>query len=257
MKVAKISAICLLPLLLNAADTKWMQKNYTEWTPAQAQRVLNDSPWAHQAAAFMGTTDEDAREFPVSMPTPRDAGLGGREVNDGHWDGGVGRLPKGGNATLPVMVRWDSALPVREALVASHSKETTDTEHTLSEPEKYYVITVEGLVRGRQQPVERPDPDSAPTVDEPANGGRVPVEMNVIRQGLLNMSRLYPRDKKGIVPADVRIDEETGTVRIYFPKDEPIDLQDKEVTFQTNYGSIKVTQRFKLKEMLYHGKLEL
>jgi hypothetical protein len=256
MKFAPISAICLIPLLLGAADTKWMQKDYTQWTPAQAQRMLNDSPWAHEAAAFMGTTDEDARDFPVSMPTPRDAGLGGREVNDGHWDGGVGRLPKGGNATLPVMVRWESALPVREALFLSHSKETTDTEHTLSEPEKYYVITVEGLVRGRPTPAA-PDPDSAPTADNPANGGRVPVDINVIRQGLLNMSRLYPRDKKAIVPSDVRIDEQTGIVRIYFPKNVPIDLQDKEVTFETNYGSIKVAQRYKLKDMLYHGKLEL
>jgi hypothetical protein len=255
MKFAQILAICLVPAVLTAADTKWIQKDYTQWTHAQAQRMLNDSPWARETAAFIGTTDEDAREFPVQSPTPRDAGLGGRSVSDGHWDGGVGRIPRGGNATLPVMVRWDSALPVREALVLTHAKEAGDTEHTLSEPDKYYVITIEGLVRG-QQSMATTDPN-ADTADNPPNGGRMPVDINQVRQGLMNLSRLYPRDKKGIVPADVRVDQQTGTVRVYFPKDVPIEVQDKEVTFQTTYGSIKVTQRFKLKDMMYRGKLEL
>lgn len=253
MKLVPVLAICFVPVLLLAADTKWMQKDYTQWTPSEAQRMLNDSPWARQAAAFIGTTDEDAREFPVQMPTPRDAGLGGREVNDGHWDGGVGRMPRGGNATLPVLVRWDSALPVREALVVTHAKEASDTEHSLSEPDKYYVLTIEGLVRGRQ-PIASPDQDST---DNPPNGGRTPYDVNLIRQGLMNYSRLYPNGRKALLPADVRIDEQTGTVHVYFPKNEPLDVKDKEVTFQTNYGSIKVTQRFKLKDMLYRGKLEL
>lgn len=240
--------------LLVAADTKWMHKDYTQWTSAEADRVLNDSPWAHQSAAFMGTTDEDARDFPVQPPNPRDAGLGGRSVSDGHWDGGVGRIPRGGNATLPVMVRWESALPVREALLVTHAKGASDTEHSLSQPEKYYVIAVEGLVRGRNAAIV---PDGETGGDNPPNGGRTPVDVNVIRQGLMNFSRLYPKDKKAILPSDIRVDEQTGTVRVYFPKDVPIDAQDKEVTFQTTYGSIKVTQRFKLKDMQYNGKLEL
>ncbi len=215
--------------------------------------MLNDSPWSRSVPAFMGTTDEDAREYPVKTPDARSAGLGGREVSDGNWDGGVGRLPRGGNATLPVMVRWDSALPVREALLVTHSRDTRDTEHTLSAPDKYYVITIEGLVRGRQTAIAA-ETDSP---DHPPNGGRTPYDINQIRQGLMNFSRLFPRDKKTIVPADVRIDEQTGTVHIYFPKDVPIELGDKEVSFQSSYGSIKVTQRFKLKEMVYRGKLEL
>jgi hypothetical protein len=152
------------------------------------------------------------------------------------------------------MVRWESALPVREALVLTHAKEATDTEHSLPQPDKYYIIAVEGLIRGRSAvpaPNADADPDSLP------NGGRAPVDINVVRQGLLNFSRLYPKDKKAILPATVRVDELTGTVRVYFPKDVPIEMNDREVIFQTTYGSIKVTQRFKLKDMQYGGKLEL
>ena len=254
MKSKQVLVLLCVPALLLAGDTKWMKKNYTEWTRAEAQKILDNSPWARSAAGFIGTTDEDAREFPVQSPTPRDAGLGGREVNDGHWDGGVGRMPRGGTASLPVMVQWESALPVREALLVTHAKTASDTTHTLAEPDQYYVVAVEGLVRGRQQltPTEPNDP-----AENPPNGGRTPYDVNVIRQGLMNLTRLYPQNKKPIVPAEVRVDEETGAVRIFFSKAVPIDLDDKEVVFQTTFGSIKVTQRFKLKEMVYQGKLEL
>ncbi len=253
MKYLRALALLSLPvLLLRASDSKWMEKDHTQWSSAEANRVLQDSPWARQAAAFIGTLDEDAREFPVKSPTARDAGLGGRQVSDGNWDGGVGRLPRGGNPTLPVVVRWNSALPVREALLRTHSQGVQDTEHSLAEPDKFYIISVQGLVRARQD--AQPEADSA---EGPPNGGRVPFDINQIRQGLMNQSRLYPKNQKGIIPEDISINDATGEVLIYFPKTVPLDLKDKEVTFQTSYGSVKVTQRFKLKDMLYHGKLEL
>jgi hypothetical protein len=253
MKYKHALALFWLPILLLASDQKWMEKDYTEWTPAEAQRVLQDSPWAKQAAAFFGTTDEDARDFPVQSPSPRDAGMGGRAVSDGHWDGGVGRMPSGGNPSLPVLVRWDSALPVREALFRTHASDLRDTEHTLTEPDKYYVLTVVGLVRARQQ-VQSGATDFP---DSGSNQGRMAYDVTQTRQGLMNLTRLYPRNEKPIVPADVRITEATGTVQVFFPKTVPIDPKDKEVIFQITYGSIKVTQRFKLKDMMYRGKLEL
>lgn len=252
MKCTQTLVVICIPALLVAADTKWMQKDYTQWTDVEARRVLESSPWARQVAAFIGTTDEDAREFPVQSPTARDAGLGGRQVSDGSWDGGVGRLPRGGTASLPIEVRWDSALPVREALLRTHSKEASDTEHTLAEPDKYYILTIQGLVKGRQQLSSEPE-----SPDNPPNGGRMPYDIHQIRQGLMNSTRLYPHNGKPIVPSDVRVDEQTGTVQAFFPRTIPIDLKDKEVTFQTSYGSVKATQTFKLKEMMYLGKLEL
>jgi hypothetical protein len=253
MKYLQALALLCLPALVLASDSKWMEKDYTEWSKADARRVLENSAWAKQATAFFGTTDEDARDFPVQSPTPRDAGMGGRSVSDGHWDGGVGRIGRGGTPTLPVMVRWDSALPVRQALLLTHSREAHDTESTLAQPDIYYVLSVVGLVRARQQMQAA----EASSPDNPVNEGRMPNDVTQTRQGLMNLARLYPKNEKAIVPADVRVDEETGSVQIFFPKSVPIDLKDKEVMFQITYGSIKVTQRFKLKDMMYRGKLEL
>ena len=250
MKYFGLLLVLCLPGLSVAADQKWIQKDYTQWTSSESQQMLSNSPWARQATAFFGTTDEDARTFPVQSPTPRDAGLGGRSVSDGSWDGGVGRIPKGGTPTLPVTVRWDSALPVREALLKTHAPDLRDTEHTLEQPDKYYVITVIGLAPGRV-PL---DPDN---VNNAANQQRTPFDVTLTRQGLMNQSRLAAKNKKPIVPADVRVDEGTGLIQIFFPKTDPISLSDKEVFFSTSYGSIKVTQRFRLKEMTYKGKLEL
>jgi hypothetical protein len=253
MKYVHALALLCLPALVLASDTKWMEQDYTQWSTADARRILNDSAWARQATAFFGTTDEDARDFPVQSPTPRDAGMGGRSVSDGNWDGGVGRIPRGGTPTLPVLVRWDSALPVREALLRLHDKAARDTERTLAEPDKYYVLSVLGLVRARQQ-MQAAGAESA---DTPAGQGRTPYDVTQTRQGLMNLARLYPKKGKTIVPADIRIDEATGNVQVFFPKSTPLDDKDKEVTFQITYGSIKVTQRFKLKDMMYRGKLEL
>jgi hypothetical protein len=254
MKQFAVAAfVCAATFAWASDHQKWLSTDYTQWTSSEREQILNDSPWARQATAFFGTTDEDARTYPVQMPTPRDAGLGGRAVSDGSWDGGVGRIPRGGTPTLPVTVRWDSALPVREALFASHSPDNRDTEHTLAQPDKYYVIAVIGLARGRQPAPADPDgPDS-----DAVNQQRTPFDMTQTRQGLMNFSRLTVKGKKPIVPEDVRVDEATGRIQVFFPKSDPITMSDKEVYFTTTYGSIKVTQRFRLKDMTYKGKLEL
>ncbi|MBV9265303.1 MAG: hypothetical protein JO061_03955 [Acidobacteriaceae bacterium] len=135
--------------------------------------------------------------------------------------------------TLPVTVRWDSALPVREALVRSHSAEARDTENTLATRDKYYVLTILGL------------------------GTAGNSDKTMLRQGLLNEARLMRHGKKPIMPEDARIDEKTGTIQIFFPKTDPITLDDKEVAFGTVFGTVQVIQRFRLKDMVYKGKLEL
>jgi hypothetical protein len=46
-------------------------------------------------------------------------------------------------------------------------------------------------------------------------------------------------------------------LRIYFPKGDPIVLADKEVIFRVTYGSLKVSQRFRLKDLVCRGDLDL
>ncbi len=140
------------------------------------QKILSDSAWCKHAQGYMGTTDEDPHTYPAKGPSAHDIGLGGPANND--WFP-VGKLPATKMPTLPVTVRWDSAQPVRQALVAAHAPDAIDTEHTLKTPEKYYIIAVIGLAAHQKN----------------ADGEQAHFEETRMRQGLLNESRLMFRGK--------------------------------------------------------------
>ena len=77
------------------------------------------------------------------------------------------------------------------------------------------------------------------------------------RQGFLVNSRLEPRGQAAIAPEDAAIDPATGAVHLFFPRVRAITLNDKELTFVTRFGSVTVQKRFRLKDMMYKGQLEL
>src|SRR4051812_2786853 len=145
--------ICYLLVLTTAlAGPPWKGKNPdpSKWTPAEVEQILSNSPWSQTAnAVFPGTRDDE----PVSayaLPGAAQAGMPGmKAATDGRWDGGVGKnTGRGQLPTLPVLVRWDSAEPVRKALLLSHA--------TLGpESGRDYIISVFGLVSaGKEQPLE-------------------------------------------------------------------------------------------------------
>jgi hypothetical protein len=252
---------------LGLSDQKWQQKDPGTWTTADCIHIVQDSAWAKQANAYFGTTDQDARNFPVPLPTPQSAGLGGPSQTqatttgtDGHWDGGVGRMPTGGTPTLPVMVRWDSAEPIRRALFTSHSDESRDTAASLNQPEKDYVIAVVGLIPGSGKPSKQTEDDTLAIPNEPHPAPEhAPIRVDIprARQALMSTSRLGAKGKAAVAPDDVQINELTGEAVFFFPKTHPITDADKEAEFSTKYGSMEVTQRFRLKDMVFKGKLAL
>jgi hypothetical protein len=216
-----------MALGLAAAGPPWKGKNPdpSKWTPAEAEQVLSNSPWSQRAnAEFPHTRDEE----PVSayaLPGASQAGIPGRTGGtDGRWDGGVGKnTGRGQFPTLSVLVRWDSAAPVRQALAMSH-------ESTPQESSKSYVITVTGLVSaGKDQPLE----------------------------ALMGHSALKVPGRPPIPPEDAKVDAKTGTLRLYFPRSPGITASDKDVVFSTRFGSLTVIKKFHLAEMFYQGRLEL
>lgn len=225
MKLKKSIAVALFAAISLYAGENW-------------QKVLNESGWCKHAKGYFGTTDEDPHTYPVKGPNARDIGLQGPTSEE--WFP-VGKLPPTSMPTLPVMVRWDSAQPIRQALVETQSRDADDTSNTLDTPEKYYIITVLGLAV-KQKPKSAEEAHDAETR---------------MRQGLLNESRLMMHDRAPIVPADARVDQDTGEIHIYFPRDKPITREDKEVVFGTVFGSVRVIQKFSLKDMMYKGKLSL
>lgn len=230
------------------ASQPW-NRNPDTWTKKDAERILNASPWAQATQASFA--DDDMREPPPPGPLPgaEQAGMAGpRGASDGRWDGGIGRMPRGSLPSLPVLIRWDSALPVREAALRLQETNFATTEQAA----KDYIITVVGLVpakRYRDAGQLNGTSASDSSVDE-----RDPEEL---LEGFMSTSRLIRAGRPALAPENVKLDGSTGVVRIFFLKADPIDVREKEVVFRTRFGSLTVQKVFRPAEMTYRGRLEL
>src|SRR5580658_7732354 len=129
---------CSVPLaailLYGAADPAWKGKSIAQWTEDDAKQILTDSPWVKQV------TPQNVRDL---SPDERLAG-GDMEAGIGKGVGlaGLGILgPRREAAALArahykptpdaVMVRWESAQPVRvaEQKAGEYGAPTLDSDH--------------------------------------------------------------------------------------------------------------------------------
>jgi hypothetical protein len=152
-----------------------------------------------------------------------------------------------------VIVRWDSALPVKEALLkqqyGSKLPDPKDPGYTLDKPEKDYVISVSGLRMSSRRDSSDDDSDDSRQSST-----------DKMRSTLLASTQLMPKGKSAIDPDDVKVTQQSdgsATAQFFFPRSPEIDLDDKEVTFLTQTGRMKIETKFKLKEMVSDGKLAL
>ena len=237
-----------LTALVCAASQPWKKGDAEHWSEEEVQRVTTDSPWAQPVAASFALAEQE-REPPPPGPLPgaKEAGLAGpRGATDGRWDGGVGRADRRGEPFLNVTVRWDSALPIRQALQRSHSGPSFAPEQL----SKNYILTVVGLVPAGHYA----KPDLTSHSDSAEATPRNPEEM---LGAVMRYSRLYPKGKTALRPVDATIDGATGDLHLFFSRSEAITLDQKEVTFETRFGSLTILKKFRLKDMVYQNVLEL
>jgi hypothetical protein len=215
--------------------------------PLSADKLLTQSPWAQQAPATFALAQEEPPD-PGPPPGAAQAGLPGNGAPGSvHWDGGVGRNDRFKTPTLNVLIRWDSAAPIIQAL-----QQTGEKTYSPEEIQKYYILTIVGLVPGgRYRSVGRPETQSR---SDDSIDSRDPEQM---LEELMMASRLVPKGKGALTPQDVKLDAATGALHLFFPRTEPVTVRDKEITFYTRFGSMSVTSKFRLKDMVYQGKLEL
>jgi len=164
-------------------------------------------------------------------------------------------VPRGGVPSLPMLIRWDSALPIREAAaeVANSGGWSLETSAaTAEEAAKDYVITIIGLVpakRYRDAGQLRGKSRSDDGVD-----ARDPEEL---LEGLMSNTRLLRSGGRALSPENVKLDGETGVVHVYFARTDPILAGEKEVVLTTRFGSLTVQKIFRPINMIYRGRLEL
>src|SRR6476469_9131955 len=96
--INKLTMVMFLAIFLTAAGSVTAQKQlkpWKDWSKTDAQRVLNDSPWAHQQV------DQDFQE-PTPLTRPPDPSIDTRlKQNEGMTYG----------------IRFFSARPIRQAFV--------------------------------------------------------------------------------------------------------------------------------------------
>ena len=115
----------------------------------------------------------------------------------------------------------------------------------------HYLLSVTGL-RLPMGAGERPGQSKGAKGDAASPAERQQMMMNRLKE-----SATLERKGKDPVHAE-SVQAAQQMLVFFFPrKDGPIDVADKEVTFQAKMGPMTVKAKFALKDMLYEGKLEL
>ena len=206
-----------------------------DWSPDQVRQLLQDSPWARPAKVeFFGESGEGIGGGTRGGGFPGSRGRGGGFPGGGGIgfpDGGWGRLgPLGVNNAFDseVVARWRSARPMELALARASGDEPRD------ENKRRYVVSLSGL-----------PPAIAHVAQEP--------------ERLQHAASLALRDGTHLRPVRAEVLPRPGTpgVLFEFSRDREITLADRTVEFLLSADDFSVRARFKLKDMMYQGKLEL
>jgi hypothetical protein len=228
-----VALLFLFAFCLMAAD--FWQKPYTEWPDKDLQKMMTNSPWAHTVSVSMGA--------PITTP---ETGHGGGSGGGGGRGGPQGGAGGGADAPIPgirepeIVARWQSAMPIRQAFVrlkyGAEAGKSDDAQKYLGKEQTTYEVVLSGPL----QPFLRGKPDE-------------------IAKNLSEVTFLSTKEKGAVKPTSIEVGKPGPSmdVLIAFPRSMPFALDDKEVEFSTKLGTSTVKIKFRLKDMVYSGKLEM
>ena len=233
-----LMAAIVLASVVYGAPPPW-ERPVGSWSAEDIAALLNNSPWAIQASAVMADPEDAIEPQPAGPPdTGERNGPGGQPR--ARWDGEPGRKRKGQLATVPVTVRWESALPIRQA------------QKEAAAPTDAYVISLAGLIpAGRYRAAGQTETTSS---SDGSVDARNPEE---VLEAFMSYSKIVSKGAHDLQPENVKLDPRTGTIRLFFSRNTSIDPNQKEVLFITHFGGLNVRVKFRLSSMKYHGNIEL
>jgi hypothetical protein len=220
----------------------WDRKKFTDWSSDDVRQMLTDSPWAKVMTVPLKlekppeggpTTWKDIPGTGPALPDNNPGGMIGSPV------GGIGaprpKLPR----DAQIIVRWMSALPVRQAL-AKHKfgdeTETAEARRFLERDENFYVIEVLGV----PSLVAHRGPE-------------------LLQTELYRTSHLSTKTNRTLRPesAYVAVQGLFLGITIRFPRTEPLTVKDGWVVCGGRTEVFEFQQRFDLRRMTYAGSLAL
>lgn len=248
--ISRLAVLVLGAAALLAAADFWT-KPFAQWTDKEIQQMATDSPWADRMLVETG-----------------------ERGNIGNPDDPKGAVQ--GNLTAPVIVVWQTALPVKQALYgkvdnpqAKALLERQETQHILrlsGFPGQFRanaqdltklsadtVIKIKGkadlhpsdiqlsapAAPGRAVPVEAPAEEAAAPAATGRGARNAPVATPV--------GPGFGRGRGGGAPFDIYM---------VFPMDS-ITAADTEFELQTKVGKMSIRKKYKVKDLRYNGKFEL
>ena len=237
----KLSTLLFLCALCMWAADFWTTKPFTDWNEKEVQKVLTDSPWTGKLTMSSGGGG--------AAPSGGGGGGGGKGGGGGRGGGpqgdsadpgiGGGGGGFGGGGEASVTLIWQTALPIKQALVkrrfAAEAGTSPDAKAMLDRVEQYYVLTLSG-VPGNLLGTTKGDQKAA----------------------LLDMTILTVAGKPPLKAVDVQTSSgRTATVSFLFPKTTSFTAEDKEMEFSSKFDKTAVKHKFKLKDMMFNGKVEM
>jgi hypothetical protein len=222
---------------LAAAD--FWQKPYTEWSEKDATKMMTNSPWAKSVSVSMGGPGGGA-----PSTAPGGGGGGGYRPPGGPQGGAGSEIGPGsqGSAapTFDVVARWQSALPIRQAFVrlkfGAETDKSGEAKKVLDEQERPYEIVLSG-------------PMGMFLGDKPGDAAKALSEVSFLSTSRTGAIKA--------VQIEVGKPGKTMDVVFAFPRSMPFTVEDKEVELTTKLGTSNLKYKFKLKDMVVNGKLEM
>jgi hypothetical protein len=245
----------------------WQKENYSSWNEKETKKILEDSPWARLAKIKQDMNNLKRASRNAGEPSGGSGGFGGGGMGGGGGFGGGGMGGGGGfggggmgggggfggggfggggfgggmGSQPKVIMRWYSALPVKQATMRLKYKDEVKTSEeaakSLNRKETGYILCVVGLP-GMKQVYNADD-----------------IEKN---------SMIKLKGRSSILPAEVAVEQEGRTVSLYlfFPKFKHdgtplITLKDGSIEVLVEAWMYDLKRKFKLKDMVYNGNLEL
>ena len=229
-----ISAAILLAVGTIAASAQWNKKPYTEWSDKEAHKLLEDSPWG-QTQVVSNTS---------------------RMFNTGPGTGVSGGAPVEGSADhLNFRIRFLSAKPIRQAfsriIEIAHKADMNDQlaaqikAFAAGEFPDYIVIAVD--------------------VDSTETKGQLQRAKSVLQTRttaeLKNGTYLVGKGGQRLFLEEFQAPKKDGLgARFIFPRivdGKPFISEDSgEIKFVSDLSGFALNARFKVKEMMFNGKLE-
>lgn len=203
------SGVALMPASRVFAGAEfWNAKDPSTWTEEEIIQLTSKSPWTREAVPSIRNADD---------PT------GGSVLGESSG----GRMGTR-HAPMTVIVRWESAQPILDALRAPLPAEF----------EGHYVVSLTNL----------------PLAARRAGGGVEPLHDDSLDR-IQNGATLGVKDKDPAEAGIVRRNH-IGAILFGFSKDQlTLTPRDREIVFALNTNLLSLKTKFDAKEMMYHGKL--